>query len=86
VILPYLEHIATKTSWHFMILAVPLVIGASCAFMLPIATPPNAIVFASGKLTVSDMIKAGWKINAIAFIIISLASYFIIEKLGILIF
>lgn len=86
VILPYLEHIATKTSLHFMILAVPLIIGASCAFMLPIATPPNAIVFASGKLTVSDMIKVGWKINTIAFIIITLSAYFLIELLGVLVF
>lgn len=51
---------------------VPVTIAASCAFMLPMATPPNAIVFASGHLKISDMARAGFVLNLIAALLISL--------------
>ena len=51
-------------------LALPLTIGASCAFMLPMATPPNAIVFASGKLTISSMAREGLWMNVLATLVI----------------
>jgi sodium-dependent dicarboxylate transporter 2/3/5 len=47
-------------------------IGASCAFMLPVATPPNAIVFASGKVTIGQMAKVGLGLNLIAIVVITL--------------
>lgn len=47
-------------------------IGASCAFMLPVATPPNAIVFASGKVSIRQMAKAGLGLNLIAIVVITL--------------
>ena len=46
-------------------------IGASCAFMLPVATPPNAIVFASGKVTIGQMAKVGLGLNLIAIAVIT---------------
>ncbi|AJD51956.1 DASS family sodium-coupled anion symporter [Thalassospira sp. SN3W] len=46
-----------------LLLAVPVAIAASCAFMLPVATPPNAIVFASGYLKIGDMVRAGAVVN-----------------------
>ena len=50
----------------------PAALAASCAFMLPVATAPNAIVYASGRVAMSDMIKAGFWINIGALIIITL--------------
>jgi sodium-dependent dicarboxylate transporter 2/3/5 len=48
-------------------------VGASCAFMLPMATPPNAIVFASGKIRIPDMARAGFWMNVLATVVIWLA-------------
>ncbi len=52
-------------------LAAPVAIAASCAFMLPVATPPNAIVYSSGAITIMQMVKAGILLNVIAVILIS---------------
>ena len=49
-----------------VMLLVPVVTAASCAFMIPVATPPNAIVFASGRVTVPQMARAGLLINMAA--------------------
>lgn len=49
-----------------VLVCAPVARAANCAFMMPVATPPNAIVFASGQLTVPDMIKAGALVNAVA--------------------
>jgi len=47
-------------------LVIPAALAASCAFMMPVATPPNAIVFSSGKLRISDMARAGLWLNVAA--------------------
>jgi sodium-dependent dicarboxylate transporter 2/3/5 len=51
-------------------------LSASCAFMLPLATPPNAIVFGSNYLKVSDMVKKGFLVNIISISVIKLAVYY----------
>ena len=56
-------------------LAIPLTIAASCAFMFPIATPPNAIVFGSGYLHMQQMMRTGFLLNIICVIIIALYSW-----------
>lgn len=56
-------------------LAIPLTIGASCAFMFPISTPPNAIVFSSGHIKMSEMAKSGIILNVISILIISIYCY-----------
>ena len=53
-----------------LILIVPAALAASCAFMFPVATPPNAIVFASGHLRIGQMIRAGFVLNILAIILI----------------
>lgn len=61
--------IAVELSKNPLELLVPITIAASCAFMLPIATPPNAIVFSSGKVRIKDMSRACFTLN-LAFIVI----------------
>jgi sodium-dependent dicarboxylate transporter 2/3/5 len=59
-----------------MKLMVPAALAASCAFMLPVATPPNAIAYASGKVDMASMLKAGVRLNLIAVILITGFAYF----------
>ncbi|WP_062269231.1 SLC13 family permease [Endozoicomonas arenosclerae] len=61
-----------------VMLAAPAALAASCAFMMPVATPPNAIVFGSGKLHIRDMIKAGFVLNIVGVVLVTLAGYFLV--------
>jgi sodium-dependent dicarboxylate transporter 2/3/5 len=54
-----------------MLLMVPAVLSASCAFMLPVATAPNAIVFGSGKVQIREMARAGLALNLIGAVVIT---------------
>ena len=65
------------TEMNVMLLAIPVALAATCAFMLPVATPPNAIAYSSGYVTMGEMIKGGVWLNAIAMVLITLATYFI---------
>jgi sodium-dependent dicarboxylate transporter 2/3/5 len=76
VFIPIVFAIASGFGSPLLALAVPLTIGASCAFMFPIATPPNAIVYSSGQLKMKDMIRAGVWLNLICILLISLYTYF----------
>ncbi len=75
--LPILNTAALALGVHPFLLLVPATIAASCAFMLPMATPPNALVFASGHVTIPLMARAGVLLNIMGVIVISLLIYFL---------
>ena len=73
--LPVVGAIAIEAGYDPIVLAVPVTLAASCAFMLPVATPPNAIVFGSGLLTVPRMARAGLALNLIGIVLVSTVAY-----------
>ena len=58
-----------------LVLIVPTALAASSAFMLPVAIPPNTIVFGSGMLRIPDMVRSGIWINTLAVVLITLMAY-----------
>ncbi len=71
MMLPVISGLATEIKVNPLLIMIPITLAASMAFMFPIATPPNAIVFGTGKLTMIQMIKTGFFINLFAIIIIT---------------
>ena len=72
--MPVVGAIALEAGYDPIVLLVPVTLAASCAFMLPVATPPNAIVFGSGLLTIPKMVRAGITLNLISIVLVSLAA------------
>ena len=72
--LPAVAAIAVQADISPLLLCVPVALAASCAFMLPVATPPNAIVYASGMLTIPQMVRAGVALNLFSLVLLSLAA------------
>uniref|UniRef100_A0A8D3BV44 Solute carrier family 13 member 2 n=1 Tax=Scophthalmus maximus TaxID=52904 RepID=A0A8D3BV44_SCOMX len=70
--LPILASMATAIKLHPLYVMLPCTIAASLAFMLPVATPPNAFAFAFGNLKVIDMVKAGFMLNIIGILTVNL--------------
>ena len=81
MLLPILAPTAVILGVHPYVLMVGATLAASCAFMLPVATPPNAVVFGSNYLKISDMVRAGILMNIISIIIIFMMVYFILPIL-----
>jgi solute carrier family 13 (sodium-dependent dicarboxylate transporter), member 2/3/5 len=75
--LPVLGSLAVAIETDPLLLMVPAALSASCAFMLPVATPPNAIVFGSGEVKMGDMIRGGILLNLIGIVLIATAVYFL---------
>lgn len=73
--LPVVGAIAIEAGYDPIVLAVPVTLAASCAFMLPVATPPNAIVFGSGMLTIPRMARAGLLLNLFGIVLVSTVAY-----------
>ena len=81
MLLPILAPIALSIDVHPYMLLVAATVAASCAFMLPVATPPNAVVFGSGYLTIPDMVKRGFWLNVFSIILLSFIVYFVLSGL-----
>jgi sodium-dependent dicarboxylate transporter 2/3/5 len=73
MILPILASVAVATDVHPLLLMIPATLSASCAFMMPVATPPNAIVFGSDRVRIPEMARIGLVLNLIGALVITTA-------------
>ena len=78
VFAPVVTGIATATGVDPYMLGIPMTLAASCASMMPMGTPPNAIVFSTGHLKLSEMMKAGLIMNLISIVLIILSGLFLV--------
>ena len=81
VLAPVVAGIAIGLKIPILHVLIPVTMASSCAFMLPMATPPNAIVFASGYVKVSQMVRAGLVLNLLAVILLIVYYSFVIPIL-----
>ena len=79
--IPILAALGPVFDLHPYMLIVPAAIAASCAFMLPVATPPNAIIFGSGHVTIQQMIRAGFWLNLMGVVLITLLVYTVMMRM-----
>ncbi|MGG0669953.1 DASS family sodium-coupled anion symporter [Lederbergia citrisecunda] len=78
---PIMASLAVALGFHPYALMIAAGVAASCAFMLPVATPPNAVVFGSGYLRIPDMAKAGFALNIIGIVLVTVSIYFLLPLL-----
>lgn len=78
IILPILGSVAIVLGVHPYPLMIAATLSASCAFMLPVATPPNAVVFSTGYITIGQMVRAGFILNIISVVVVVLALWFLL--------
>lgn len=84
MIMPILSAVAVGLGQDPLLLIVPAAVAASCAFMLPVATPPNAIIFGSGYVTIPQMVKSGIGLNFLGiFLTVTLTYFIVVPVLGI---
>jgi sodium-dependent dicarboxylate transporter 2/3/5 len=79
-LLPVMAALAVQLGIDPLIFVVPVTLAASCAFMLPVATPPNAIVFSTGQVTIKDMMRAGLGLNIVAIMLLSLWALYLVPR------
>ena len=77
-LVPVLAAVATTADMNPILLAAPTAMAASCAFMLPVATAPNAVIYSSGFVTIPQMAKAGFWLNIIATFVVSALCYWLV--------
>jgi sodium-dependent dicarboxylate transporter 2/3/5 len=78
ILLPILASLAVVMGIHPYALMIAATLSASCAFMLPVATPPNAVVFSTGYIKISQMVRAGFFLNIISIIVIVISLWFLL--------
>ena len=72
MVLPILGAVGTAIGRNPLLLMVPATLASSFAFMMPVATPPNAIIFGTNRLRIMDMVKAGFLINLLGVLVLTL--------------
>ena len=77
-LLPVVAALAVELGLDPLILVIPVTIAASCAFMLPVATPPNAIVFGSGEIGIREMMRAGFWLNIVSIVLVSIVAIWLV--------
>ncbi len=80
--MPILAAIAATSEYPVIQLVAPVAIASSCGFMLPVGTPPNAIVFGSGRLAMQDMLRAGWRVNLASIVVVTVVSLVVIPLIA----
>ncbi len=75
MVLPVLASVAVAANVHPLLLMIPATLSASCAFMMPVATPPNAVVFGSERVTIPEMARVGVVLNLIGGLVITAVFY-----------
>lgn len=78
---PIMASLSLALDVHPYSLMMAAAVAASCAFMLPVATPPNAVVFGSGYLKIPDMAKAGFALNLFGILLVTVCIYFLVPAL-----
>ena len=78
---PIMASLSLALNVHPYSLMMAAAVAASCAFMLPVATPPNAVVFGSGYLKIPDMAKAGFALNLFGILLVTVCIYFLVPAL-----
>lgn len=81
MILPVMAAFAVALGVHPYALMVPTAMAANCAFMLPVGTPPNAVMFGTGKVTIMEMVRIGWWLNLAALILIVAATFLVLPHI-----
>ena len=74
VFVPLVADFALDTEYSILQLCMPITLAASCAFMLPVGTPPNAIVFSSNQLKISQMARTGLVLNLVGVFVVVIFS------------
>ena len=80
MLLPVFASMAVATGDNPLLFMIPATIASSLAFMLPTATPPNAIIFGTGRVTVDRMMRTGFTLNFIGILVITAMTYFFIGQ------
>ena len=75
LLVPVFATIGTQLGLPKQVLVLVIGLGASCAFMLPVATPPNAVVFGTGHVSQRDMMKAGLLLNLLSIVVVAAFAY-----------
>ncbi len=78
LLMPVLAAASVAMDINPMLLMIPATLSASCAFMLPVATAPNAVIYGSGKVTIREMARAGLVLNLVGAVVISLVSWWLL--------